>query len=674
MRLAPLILFQFLLLQYLISYFNSVSAQDKTPIKFGKIIPADFAIKQTYDSGASALILADIGKSTFEGNNKGWFSLVFKFHRRVKILNKNGMDAATVKVLLYHEGSNEEVLSDVKAITYNLENGNIVQTKLEYNAIFNDNMDKNHTFRKFTLPAVKEGSIIEYSYTLTSDYLQNLQSWIFQDEYPCLWSEYEVDIPEFFQYVTIGQGYEQPEFKQSSYNSQFNVNISKRAEKNERVNLPSTVNQYHWIMKNIAAMKSELYTTSIHNFVSKIEFQMRGIRIEGQPYEEIMGDWVTMAQKLMKSEFFGEALDKNNGWMSDEIKKVLNDATDKLEIAKKIFAFIIDNFTCTDHSEIYIETNLKNVFKKRAGNVAEINLLLIAMLNKVYLTCSPVILSTRSNGYTSEIYPLLQRFNYVVAKLDIDGTLYYLDASEPFNGFGKLPSACYNGHGREITSSIALPVYFLADSLKEQKITSLHMGLDSSGGFSGFYSSRLGYYESFNLRKSINKNTQAEYFKNIKINNGFDIELKEPWVDSLKNPELPVTVHYDFYIKPTEASTIIYLTPLMGDALKKNPFQSADRKYPVSMPFSSDEIFVFNLDIPDGYIVDEMPKSARLSLNENEGMFEYLVQKSDNTVQLRSRIKFEKADFTPEDYSSLRDFFGFIVKKQSEQIVLKKKH
>jgi hypothetical protein len=32
-----------------------------------------------------------------------------------------------------------------------------------------------------------------------------------------------------------------------------------------------------------------------------------------------------------------------------------------------------------------------------------------------------------------------------------------------------------------------------------------------------------------------------------------------------------------------------------------------------------------------------------------------------------------KANFQPEDYNTLRDFFAYVVKKQSEQIVFKKK-
>jgi len=66
-------------------------------------------------------------------------------------------------------------------------------------------------------------------------------------------------------------------------------------------------------------------------------------------------------------------------------------------------------------------------------------------------------------------------------------------------------------------------------------------------------------------------------------------------------------------------------------------------------------------------------KSASVSLNETEGSFEYIIAKDDSHIQLRSHIKLNKATFNPEDYGALRDFFACIVKKQSEQIVFKKK-
>jgi len=78
------------------------------------------------------------------------------------------------------------------------------------------------------------------------------------------------------------------------------------------------------------------------------------------------------------------------------------------------------------------------------------------------------------------------------------------------------------------------------------------------------------------------------------------------------------------------------------------------------------------MEIPKGYKVDEMPKSARVKLNENDGMFEYLLANNGDAIQFRVRLTLNKANFGPEDYQSLRDFFGYVVKKEAEQIVFKK--
>jgi hypothetical protein len=84
------------------------------------------------------------------------------------------------------------------------------------------------------------------------------------------------------------------------------------------------------------------------------------------------------------------------------------------------------------------------------------------------------------------------------------------------------------------------------------------------------------------------------------------------------------------------------------------------------------ETFMLNMEIPKGYKVEEIPKSVRVALNGDEGMFEYLISKEEDRIQLVSTVKLHKANFLPEDYQSLRDFFGYVVKKHSEQVVLKK--
>jgi hypothetical protein len=70
--------------------------------------------------------------------------------------------------------------------------------------------------------------------------------------------------------------------------------------------------------------------------------------------------------------------------------------------------------------------------------------------------------------------------------------------------------------------------------------------------------------------------------------------------------------------------------------------------------------------------VDELPKSTKVGLNDGDGYFEYLVSSEPTRIQLRTRVILAKAYFAPEEYESLREFIGFVINKQSEQIVLKK--
>jgi len=301
--------------------------------------------------------------------------------------------------------------------------------------------------------------------------------------------------------------------------------------------------------------------------------------------------------------------------------------------------------------------------------------LLTAILNHENIPSSPIILSTRHNGRANEIYPLISRFNYVICKADIDGAQYFLDASQPRLGFGYLPEYCYNGSARIIGKEVRPPVYFEADSLKEQKLTSVFIVNDEKqqGTITGSLKSDMGYFESYELRENLGKKTEKEFFKEIKSPYSADLDIENGAIDSLKQPDYPVSMRYDFTLKNLFADDIVYFNPMMSEGYKENPFKAAERTYPVEMPYTTDETYILNMEIPNGYTVDELPKSVKVAFNETEGFFEYIIAKDDNNVQLRSRVKLKRANFSPDDYGTLRDFFAFIVKKQSEQIVFKKK-
>src|SRR4029078_9792089 len=225
-------------------------AQDKSPVKFGKISAEDFKTSvYSIDSNAAAVVIADIGTSSITGNVKGWFSIEFRHFKRIHILKKSSYELADVEIPLYTNGRSEEELQGLKAYTYNLENGKVVETKLEKSGVFQDKLSKNQLVKKFTFPAIKEGSIIEYEYTIHSDFIFNLQPWVFQGSYPRLWSEYNVTIPEFLYYVFLSQG-NQYDFSRKTQDKQerFRVVDGSGTGASETYSFDAGVTDYRMVM------------------------------------------------------------------------------------------------------------------------------------------------------------------------------------------------------------------------------------------------------------------------------------------------------------------------------------------------------------------------------------------------------------------------------------------
>ncbi len=647
---------------------------EKSRIKFGNVKPEDFQTKvYPVDSSADAIVIADIGSTEIVGNNKGSFSLLFRNFRRAHILSKNGYDIANVEIHLYNDGDDEEDLENLKAVTYNLENGKVVETKLEVkSAVFKDKLDKNNFIKKFTFPNIKEGSIIEYEYRIKSDFIRNLQPWTFQGQYPRIWSEYNVAMPEFYSYVTLTQGYHPYAITdQKKRRDNFNMADTRGTGASDRLNFTSEVTDFRWVMKDVPALKEESFTSTLRNHISRIEFQLQALR-DPFPYRPMMQTWPAVSKMLLESEYFGLQLSKDNGWLSDLMADAVKNASSQVDKARNIYKWVRDNYTCTNHDRFGLDQPLRTRAKTRSGSVADINLLLTAMLRKAGITADPIILSTRDNGLTYSAYPILSRFNYTICRVQIDGNTIFLDASKPMMGFGKLGSECYNGHARVIDEN-CFALELNPESLSETKSTTIFMINDEKGKPVGSLQQVPGYYESYRLRNRVKEKGKEQFFKDVQKGFGVDITITDNRIDSLEYFEEPVGVFFEFEMTGW-TDDIVYLNPMFGEGYKENPFKSSQRLYPVEMPYAMDEVFSLQFEVPNGYVVDELPKQVIVKFNEQEdAMFEYRVSQSGNNISLRSRVRVKRAWFDPEEYETLREFFNLIVKKHSEQIVFKKK-
>jgi Domain of Unknown Function with PDB structure (DUF3858)/Transglutaminase-like superfamily len=660
---------------------TGVFAQEKQEFKFGKLSPADFKLSaDQFDSGANAVVIADVGTIKFEGNNNSYFDLVFTLFMRVKINNKNGFDMGDRVISLYHtgEGQNDRIMN-LKASTFNLENGVIHETKLDEKSIFTVKYNNRIDQKKFSMPALKEGAIFDLEYTVRSPFPDRMEPWSFQGGYPRLWSELVVTIPPPLHYMKRAQG-DQDFYIDTTRDVYplYSVRQSNGTAADNSYNVSGASIYRRWVKKNVPSLHEEPFTTTIDNYYSRITFQLSYVQwTKEDQRHEWQSTWNLLSKDLLEAENFGIALNRENGWMSDELQGIMQHSVSDEEKVNKIYSYVRDNFKTVSEEGygsqgLATHNSLKDVFKKKQGNVAELNLLLTAMLRKAGIKADPMILSTRDNGLADPSYPLSAEYNYVICVAYLNDKLIKLDASEHYIGFGQLPIRCYNGWGHVVNPERPFPILFSVDSIHENSITTVIIINDENGKMSGTFKKDIGKIESQQIREEVGSTTVKEYSKKIISANESNLSIDNIELDSLLHFDYPLTVKYDFIVKKSAGDEILYFNPLLGEGYKNNPFKSMNRHYPVEIPYLLDETYILNMEIPAGYQVDEVPKSARVAYNNNEGMFEYLIQKGEGNIQMRVRLKLNKTLFPTDEYGTLRDFFAFVVKKENEQIVFKK--
>ncbi len=666
------------LLFYLFLFHCSIDAQDSTGIEFRNITALDFnrALPQS-DSGASAVVIADIGKSCYQGNRFADMKLVYTVFKRVKILKRNGFNIANFEFLINLQGmKSEDSVFEVRGSTYNLENGNIQETILEKSDIYSEKYGRNVWLEKFTMPALKEGSIFDIEITLKYGILNPIKSWDFQGMYPCLYNKYEVIIPPFLQYGIKFQGdsvYDQIIRRSIPTNFSF-----KRYEGNgfqKLIWMKGNSTQLIWIKKNVPAFSQESFVNSIKNYVSRVSFQLEFLQLDNERQKrDFKTTWTDFGYEYFYDGNLGEQMVGENIWLGKDIGDIVENAQTTKDKIKAIFTFVRDNYTCKSHTGIYPTHTLFTIYKSKMGNVAEVNLLLVAMLRHFNIIAYPAILSTRENGIADLDNFHKEDFNYIICIAYNGNEEIKLDASWSKSSFGKLLPICYNGGARIIDRSEPTLIPLTNDTLNETEKTNIFISNDDDGGISGTFLTNFGEYKSFDLREEINSKSRKDCLKiiNSEFENLMNISNED--FDSLNKCELPLIFHCDMDFRNMFKTDIVYFNPVIWSFLKMNPMIAGDRVMPVEMPYKLDDVYILSMDIPKGYQVDEIPKSSRFKLNENQGFFEYIIQQNPDNIQMNVRLKLNKTIFSPNEYSSLREFYSDVIEKENEQIVFKKIH
>ena len=638
----------------------SLAASAQVKIKFGKVSQAELTKeKSTIEESAAAEVLGEFGSLGYKLDNDLNIYYELEVHKRIKIYNSTGYDYADIRIPFYSGSGTDKVSVDyVKGATYNLENGKQVKIKLTNDLIVTEDQSRYTKVKKITFPQVKEGSVIEYKYTLTSNRIGDLPDWTFQESIPVVWSQYTYSIPEWFNFTPIGQGYLPYEVNKTSSITGTSASLP---------GATWTENKKVLAVKNAVPLKNEAYISSKNNYISKINFQLSSYRYPGGPYIEVSNTYGSYNKRLMRSDGFGGLLDK--GGFLNESTQQLTQGMENVEKAIKLYTHVRNTMTWNKYRGQY-PGNIRKAWKEKNGSVATINFILTLMLKQAGLNAEPIILSTRSNGMLHPAFPNTDRFDYLIAAVKLDGKWILLDATAKGYPFGTLPIKCLNGRGWMVSATQAgwIP---LQNSKPSGEISQVSLNLAENGVLTGKMSiASRGYVD---IARRINLQSKGEEAFAQSANEEMEFwELDSMAIENADNNYASLKTTCIITNAENEDSEYIYLNPVVTSTFERNPFQDENRVMPVDFPYNINNRYVMEITLPEGYVVDEIPKPVVFQLPGRAAQFQFSVTHMNDKINVINNLKINKLFFSVEEYEGLKKFFELMISKQEEQIVIKK--
>ena len=631
---------KFFIITLVLSLLCSNLMAQNEKVKFGKVDIED--LKMEYyelDSTASAVVLYEKAIAYFID-----YKYCYEVHRRIKVFDKDKFRLGDVNI--WHYESPYEFVMGVKGVTYSLEDGKIKKTKLLKKDIYVKEYSGSLRSTHFTMPNIEDGCIIEYTYKIESLSYSNYRTWDVQKFIPVKYSECKFSHPIVFK-------------------------IRKTPTNSSLIHQTKIIGDVHrYIYKDVPAFVREPKMSNYRNYIGKIEFELIGISLDiGYGFGN---SWLKLNNMLLESENFGSQLELPFKIKKD-IEKNISDTLTEFQKMKVIFEYIKETMTWNGGRSVDCYTDISSAYNKKTGNCADINLMLIAALRKFDIDAKPVVLSSRKYKPISIIYPSLSSLDYVIAKVQIDSTTYYLDATEKFCPINLLPERTLNELGMVVEEDNADFVNILPTE-KYKKIIETELTLDTENGFSGHIKSTHMGYAAFEERMKIDsalsidvffedyqKNLSGLFFKDYNVINQNDIY--EPLIF-----EMDVDID-NFY---TVADSMLYISPCLFYGLEENPFKLDERKYLIDLKYPQEIIFKFKFTIPKGYKLVSLPENMNLKMENSKTSFLYSGVCLNEMIQIVSRINFVDFKFPVEEYSIIKYFFSYIVDKHNEQIVQKK--
>jgi transglutaminase-like putative cysteine protease len=620
----------------LVLVIAAINYEDGLAQKWGEVSSEETAM--TYlpeEPEADAAVLFDKGRYSFPSYEE----VLLNRHTRVKIFTARGVEFAKISIPFAHG----DKIKGLEGQVY-CRSGN--KFKLDKSQVFTKK-GTNWDEIIFTLPGVEEGCIFEYRYQRWSTNRYYLGNWNFQND---LFTRLSEVMLELLPLMTYSYYFLPPEAGTKPDTSKKDI--------------------FSWTFKNIPAMKKEPY-------IACVDDHRLGVYLEAVPYREIdsyhpeaIDTWQEIGE--MVSVWYEPYL-KAIPLVQDKCVELTKSVSSDSAKAAKIYDYVCNEIQWDEQRGAFDldKRDLEPVLKRKQGNGAEKNLLLLSLLKAAGIEAYPLLIGTRD--YCNVLpRPSLIPFNHLIGYVEIAGKELLVDAVEKSFPFGVLPPDDLVISGLLLSQGTSRLMDIRASRIESQEhfVTEGELLPDGTLRCSS-KAAYLGYCNASTRRKILDLGKE-DFLKNDLMQ-----QISTPSLDtvvyvSLDSVRLPLEINIGWSAS-NHAQIVgdnIYINPTFFLRLESNPFKNETRAFPVDFAYPYSEIEDTKLEIPEGFELDPLPAAVYREIPGAK--FSKGFTSEGKVIRCFRRLTITQLVFPVSQYQKLRNFFQDVANADQLMVVLKK--
>jgi hypothetical protein len=594
-----------------------------------------------------AIILLDEGKIYILGSPENRFS-VFEKHRIVKVFNASGFSYANIAIS-YSPGSTVEKIFARTIIP----SGKI--TVLDEHHIYDVTLFPEYVYfsdqraKKFTFPAVENGSILEYRYTISMRQTTFGNSWQFQSAVPTLISRF----------ILVKPAEWQVRYKVANIEVDTLIDQAQAGFKSK----------HKWEARNVPALDIESAMPSQNEMGGSLLIAPMGINSWDQ-----IGEWYhdLITPQIKSTRSLNE--------LANNLLEGMDESNEKLKI---LYEWVRDNIRYISVSigiGGYQSRPAEEVLKNRYGDCKDMTTLLCALAGEAGIDMYQVLVSTRQNGLLDTSLATQSLFNHVIAYSPTDtGEGIWMDATEKGCPFRQLPwydqglqGLLVADHGQ--TKFIDTPL-LPADS----NLVNYHWQIRFDTAANAYITGRTEYRgapaqelrEELKAANHRDKKNWLEFFLKKRVAGS---ELQSFFIEGLDGVVDPLIISYCFYSETFTRQIAGGFTFFPADIMSCNLndyFPEQSRKYPLCFRFGFLSEMTLEIKIPPDwqFAVDQF----RDSLDTPFGSFFQNWSFSENSSLIVERYRLYGYEIKAAEYGHFKEFLKMALKKCSKEVMIKRR-